>query len=378
MGRSTMFMLAGPNGAGKSTLYETVIKPRVDAPFINADLIQRDELKDPSMGASYKAAEIAEERRRESLAKGQDFVSESTFSHPSKLALIDEARVAGFRVVMYHVNVRSADLSVSRVARRTEEGGHNVPEDKIRERYVRNQALIKEAVLKADLAFVYDNSALNKPPERSIDFKAGQVVRIADRVPAWARELYAKELEKFSPARLNAPAASFSDAKAIAEKLAGPTAELRIPRHGRNSVERGEIVGETAEHWVQRVNEKSFIAHFKTAIPLKLQLHKIYEIGYPQRGRGVAQEDLTHGAPARAKAFQAVADLKLSRDDALKRHPELRPAFNELNVAKLKFAKEPEQLAAVRDSLQARLNAGEVPVPARPRQQLALKDEKQR
>lgn len=364
MGRRTMFMLAGPNGAGKSTLYEMVIKPRIDAPFINADIIQRDELNDPSMAASYKAAEIAEDRRRASLAEGTDFVSESTFSHPSKLALIDEARSAGFRVIMYHVNVRSADLSVSRVARRTEEGGHDVPEDKIRERYVRNQALIKEAVLRADYAFVYDNSAFNKPPERSIDFKFGQVVRIAERVPAWARELYAKELEKFSPARLNAPAASFSDAKEIAEKLGGSDAELRIPKHGRNSFLRGEIVGETAEHWVQRVGGSSFIAHFKTAIPLKLRLHSVYEIGYPQRGRGIAQ-DLSQELPARARAFQAVADLQLSREVALKRHPELRPAFNELSVAKLKFAKEPGQLIAVRDGLQAKLNAGEIPAPAR-------------
>jgi predicted ABC-type ATPase len=32
-----MFVLAGPNGAGKSTLYQTVIAPKIDAPFINAD-----------------------------------------------------------------------------------------------------------------------------------------------------------------------------------------------------------------------------------------------------------------------------------------------------------------------------------------------------
>ena len=140
-------MLAGPNGAGKSTLYETRIKPTIPpdtAPFINADIIQRDELKDPSMEASYKAAEIAESRRRAHLAEGKSFVSELTFSHESKLALIQEAKDAGFRVVMYHVNVRSADLSVRRVALRTKEGGHNVPENKIRERYVRNQSLIGE------------------------------------------------------------------------------------------------------------------------------------------------------------------------------------------------------------------------------------------
>jgi predicted ABC-type ATPase len=290
-----MFMLAGPNGAGKSTLYETRIKPTIapdTAPFINADIIQRDELNDPSMEASYKAAEIAESRRRAHLAEGISFVSESTFSHESKLALIQEAKDAGFRVVMFHVNVRSADLSVRRVALRTKEGGHNVPENKIRERYVRNQSLIKQAVSLADRAFVYDNSALNKDPDMAIEFKRGQVVCLAERVPAWARDLYAKELEKFSPARLNPAAASFADAKAIVAKIGGSGAELRIPSHGRNYVLRGEIVGESAEHWVQKVDDETYVAHFKSAVSGNVRLHRHYEVSYPQRGRGAADEIL--------------------------------------------------------------------------------------
>ena len=68
-----MFMLAGPNGAGKSTLYETVIRPRLTAPFINADLIQRDELRDLSMAAAYQAAHIAERRRRDLLQQRRSF-----------------------------------------------------------------------------------------------------------------------------------------------------------------------------------------------------------------------------------------------------------------------------------------------------------------
>jgi predicted ABC-type ATPase len=62
--RPTLYMLAGPNGAGKSTLYEARLRPVLKGvPFINADIIQRNELADPSMQASYKAAEIAETRR---------------------------------------------------------------------------------------------------------------------------------------------------------------------------------------------------------------------------------------------------------------------------------------------------------------------------
>lgn len=189
-----MFMLVGPNGAGKSTLYETALRPYVLAPFINADLIQRDELHDPSMQASYRAAEIAEQRRRECLAKGISFVSESTFSHPSKLTLIDDAKAAGFRVVIYHVHVLSPELSVARVAERTQEGGHDVPEHKIRDRYQRNPELIRQAVLRADRAFVYDNSALNEAPIPALSFKDGKVTRSAARLPAWVKALYAAEI----------------------------------------------------------------------------------------------------------------------------------------------------------------------------------------
>jgi predicted ABC-type ATPase len=189
-----MIMLAGPNGAGKTTFHELVIRPRIKALFINADLIQREELGDPSMAAAYRAAAIAESRRRQALEKGISFVSESTFSHPSKLALIRDAQAAGFRVVVYHINVRRPELSVSRVAQRVDEGGHDVPEEKIRERFERNQPLIREAVLLADHAFVYDNSGLNMPARRLIALTKGQVIVASEDLPDWARALYGPEL----------------------------------------------------------------------------------------------------------------------------------------------------------------------------------------
>ena len=196
-----MFMIAGPNGAGKTTLYRTRIQPHSSAPFINADIIQRDELQDASMTASYKAAEIAEARRREHLAKGKSFVTESTFSHRSKLQLVDDAKAAGFRVVIFHVNVRSPDLSVRRVEERYSEGGHPVPEDKVRERYERNPAFIRKAVLQSDWAYVYDNSALNEDPKLHVVFKVGQVIEASESMPGWARALYGDELASCGQSR---------------------------------------------------------------------------------------------------------------------------------------------------------------------------------
>ena len=52
----TVILLAGPNGAGKSTLYKPRVAPAFAGPFVNADIIQRDELGNDSPEAAYRAA----------------------------------------------------------------------------------------------------------------------------------------------------------------------------------------------------------------------------------------------------------------------------------------------------------------------------------
>lgn len=189
-----LVLLAGPNGAGKSTLYETRVRPAIAAPFVNADLIQRDELRDPDPDAAYAAARIAAERRAAHLAAGRSFVAETVFSHPSKLDLIDDARARGFTVIVFHVGVEAADLSVARVAARVSEGGHPVPEAKVRARFDRTGPLIREAVRRADRGLVFDNSALNVPPAHMLTLTGGRTTFVAPRLRRWVRDLYAEDI----------------------------------------------------------------------------------------------------------------------------------------------------------------------------------------
>lgn len=193
-GQPTLIVLAGPNGAGKSTLYEARIAPKLTVPFINADFIQRDELKDKRPEAAYEAARTAEERRRRHMQDRKSFVTETVFSHRSKLALIEDAKSAGYRVVVFHVSVDDSSTSVARVEERVKEGGHSVPEAKIRARYDRNGPLIRQAILMADFAHVYDNSKLNVPPARIISFANGKISFVAPRLPDWALKLYGADI----------------------------------------------------------------------------------------------------------------------------------------------------------------------------------------
>lgn len=187
-------MLAGPNGAGKSTLYQTRVAPSFTAPFINADLIQRDELGDASMEAAYEAARIAARRRSALMEARQSFATETVFSHPSKLDTIKDAQARGYVVIVMHVGVANPDLSVARVQARTEEGGHDVPGQKIRDRYARGQPLIRQAVLRADRGMVFDNSALNMPPRHMLMFATGRLLQAEPVLPAWVLNAYAEDL----------------------------------------------------------------------------------------------------------------------------------------------------------------------------------------
>jgi len=192
--RPTLVLLAGPNGAGKTTLYETRIAPSFAAPFINADNIQRSELKTTDMNAAYEAAKMASARRSACLQARQSFATETVFSHPSKLAFVSEAKALGYRIMLFHISVQRPKLSVARVQARVTEGGHPVPEAKIRARFDRNGPLIRQAALQAECAHIFDNSALNQPPERLITFTSGRVSFVKPVLPPWALDLYEGDL----------------------------------------------------------------------------------------------------------------------------------------------------------------------------------------
>jgi len=68
--------------------------------------------------------------------------------------------------MVFHISVETPDLSVARVQEHVREGGHPVPEEKIRARYERSAPLIRKAVLISDVGHVFDNSRLNEPPRR--------------------------------------------------------------------------------------------------------------------------------------------------------------------------------------------------------------------
>jgi predicted ABC-type ATPase len=156
-------LVVGCNGAGKSSFVEFTLAPLLpQSVFVNADEIAEQRWPDDPAGHAYDAARVAAQTRAKLIELRQSFIAETVFSHPSKLELIDAAHAADYTVVL-HVLLIPEELAVQRVRHRVSAGGHDVPENKIRERYQRLWALVAAAIVRSDAATVYDNSRLKGP-----------------------------------------------------------------------------------------------------------------------------------------------------------------------------------------------------------------------
>lgn len=156
-------LVVGSNGAGKSTFIEFTLAPLLPgSPVVNADEIARHRWPGATAEHAYEAARIAADTRAALIELGQSFIAETVFSHPSKLDLLDTAHAAGYTVVL-HVVLIPEELAVERVRHRVQAGGHQVPEDKIRQRYRRLWDLVAVAATRAEATSFYDNSARRGP-----------------------------------------------------------------------------------------------------------------------------------------------------------------------------------------------------------------------
>lgn len=145
-----IIVFAGPNGSGKSTVTRLA---KVIAPYINADEIKRS-----TLCTDLEAAQKAETLRENCLKENKGFTFETVLSTRRNLDLLIRARQQGYFIRCIYVITASPDVNVLRVKVRKTNGGHDVPEDKIRIRYERCVKLIPELVQVCDIFHLYDNT----------------------------------------------------------------------------------------------------------------------------------------------------------------------------------------------------------------------------
>ena len=164
--KKVLYVFAGPNGSGKSTLIANIYKNDMlkDVRYINADIYARTLFKNikDEKDRNYQAMFYTMNKIKENIVSGDSVVYETVMSHPSKLDIIKDYKENGYKVFSVFISPQSPEVNIVRVAKRVEEGGHNVDQEKIRQRFYRSNELKKELVKLSDVYYEIDNTQLPK------------------------------------------------------------------------------------------------------------------------------------------------------------------------------------------------------------------------
>lgn len=111
------------------------------------------------------------------------FTIETVMSHPSKLDFMRLAKEKGFKIYLYFVSLVDPELNKRRVQARVAQGGHNVNEEKIIQRYFRTMEYLLEALRIADKVYLFDNSA--GEPNMFAVKENGTIQVESEYIPKW-------------------------------------------------------------------------------------------------------------------------------------------------------------------------------------------------
>jgi predicted ABC-type ATPase len=136
-----VIIIAGPNGAGKTTFAREYLSTEgLRFQFVNADEIARllaVELEAPEH-SDIRAGRIMLQRLDELVEGGADFAFETTLATLVYARKIPIWRKRGYQVSLIYLHLSSVIESIARVRKRVEAGGHNIPEETIKRRFVKS------------------------------------------------------------------------------------------------------------------------------------------------------------------------------------------------------------------------------------------------
>ena len=135
-----IYVLAGTNGAGKSSIVGAMLI-ELGVEYFNPDEAAAL-IADANPGIALEDAQSAawQEGKRlleRAIAERFDFAFETTLGGSTITALLEQAIASGIEVRIWYVGLDSVELHIARVRARAAKGGHDIPDERIRERYQR-------------------------------------------------------------------------------------------------------------------------------------------------------------------------------------------------------------------------------------------------
>jgi predicted ABC-type ATPase len=196
-----IYVLAGTNGAGKSSIAGARFRASGGEYFNPDEAARRILAADPGLGRDEANAAAWHHGRRlleRAIAGRLTFAFETTLGGDTIAALLDDALDARLAVRVWYVGLDTVERHIARVRRRVARGGHDIPDQKIRERYDRSRLNLIRLLPRLTELRLYDNSPEADPaegrapqPELVLHMGSGRIVTKCDlaATPDWAKPI---------------------------------------------------------------------------------------------------------------------------------------------------------------------------------------------
>jgi len=202
-GTATITALAGTNGAGKSSIIGAFIRARGGTYYNPDEAAGKLRERHPELDqqeANIQAWNLGREGLEAAIAQRKDYVFETTLGGRTIPRLLGQAAQRGIRVTIWYIGLNSADAHIHRVSARVQRGGHDIPEHRIRERFVRSRENLVALLPYLYELKLFDNSASadiaageHPLPRILLHVKTGRIIEHSElkSMPDWARPIVA-------------------------------------------------------------------------------------------------------------------------------------------------------------------------------------------
>jgi len=158
--RPFIFVLAGVNGAGKSSVGGGILRAH-GLPWFNPDAFARELMA--QSGASQDDADadawaFGKGQLEAAMAERSNFAFETTLGGSTIPRLLGEAATT-HDVLMIFCGLASVEMHLDRVRLRVSQGGHDIPEERIRSRWTSSRQNLVGLLPRLAQLQVFDNSA---------------------------------------------------------------------------------------------------------------------------------------------------------------------------------------------------------------------------
>jgi len=192
-----LYLIAGHNGAGKST-YGRLLLPEVAHALnvFDGDAVYHATLKEAFI--RLKIAKLAQREAMQTtidtfeglvenaLAGKQDFAYEGHFNGDGPWETVRRFKDEGYQVHMVFLGLSDVAMSVGRVEKRVEQGGHYVSPYNVEVNYDGNLRYLNARFRLLDSLNVFDTSSAQ--PTLLVSLAQGKAVYQAPDFPRWFRE----------------------------------------------------------------------------------------------------------------------------------------------------------------------------------------------